>query len=256
MTAERRSRAETPLSRDRIVQTALGIVDRDGLDALSMRRLGAELGVDPMAIYYHVPNKDALLDAIVEAVMSEIDLTFDDASLPTEDPVVGAARAYLDAMLAHVNALPIVLSRGPSTPVALRPVELLIRILRDARAAAQQRHGRHECDRGRGPGIVAMVARTTGRRRPRPRTRRPRPTASLPTSSRTYASPSCARRLPARGLRVRRASARSRASRQRRGQGVARAAPRRAGSRGPAVGRASGYCRPDHHRHHAGQRAA
>src|SRR5208337_4377183 len=58
-----------PLERERIVQTALELVDRDGLDALSMRRLGAELGVDPMAIYYHIPNKQALLEAIVEAVM-------------------------------------------------------------------------------------------------------------------------------------------------------------------------------------------
>ncbi len=132
MTAARKKSPDTPLTRERIVSTALTIVDRDGLDALSMRRLGAELDVDPMAIYYYIPNKDALLDAIVEAVMAEIDLTFDDASLPAEERIVGAASAYRDAMLAHVNALPIIMSRGPSTPVALRPVELLIGILRDA----------------------------------------------------------------------------------------------------------------------------
>jgi len=51
---------------------------------------------------------------------------------PPEERVMGAARAYRDAMLAHVNALPIVLVRGPVTPVALRPVELLIGILREA----------------------------------------------------------------------------------------------------------------------------
>jgi AcrR family transcriptional regulator len=107
-------------------------VDREGLAALSMRRLGSELGVDPMAIYYHVPNKDALLDAIVEAVMTEIDLTCDDPSAPPEERALGAARAYRDVMLAHANALPIVLSRGPATPAALRPVELLVGILRDA----------------------------------------------------------------------------------------------------------------------------
>jgi AcrR family transcriptional regulator len=130
--AARRKSPDTPLTRERIVGEALALVDREGLGALSMRRLGAELGVDPMAVYYHIPNKDALLDAIVEAVMADIDLDIDRPSDPAEERIVAAARAYRDAMLAHVNALPIVLSRGPRTPVAMRPVELLIGILRDA----------------------------------------------------------------------------------------------------------------------------
>ena len=121
-----------PLSRERIVKAAMAIVDREGLKELSMRRLGHRLGVDPMAVYYHVPNKEALLDAIVEAVMGEIDLSRDDRSRSTEERVLVAARAYRDAMLAHRNALPIILSRGPRTPVALRPVELLVGIFREA----------------------------------------------------------------------------------------------------------------------------
>ena len=120
------------LTRERIVQAALDIVDREGLRGLSMRRLGAELGVDPMAAYYHVPNKEALLDAIVEAVMAEIDLAGDDPSAPPEERILIAARAYRDVLLAHASAVPIVLSRGPSTPQAMRPVELLTGILRDA----------------------------------------------------------------------------------------------------------------------------
>ena len=110
------------LTRERIVSSALALVDREGLSALSMRRLGAELGVDPMAVYYYVPNKDALLDAIVEAVMGEIDLGIDDKSASPEDRIMCAARAYRDVMLAHANALPAVLSRGPRTPGAMRPV--------------------------------------------------------------------------------------------------------------------------------------
>jgi AcrR family transcriptional regulator len=132
MAVARKKAPGTPLTRERIVRSALAIVDGDGLGALSMRRLGSELGVDPMAVYYHVPNKDALLDAIVEAVMAEIDLADDDPAAPAEERILCAARAYRDAMLAHANALPIVLSRGPRTPVAMRPVELLIGILRDA----------------------------------------------------------------------------------------------------------------------------
>jgi len=133
--APRRKRREgpgTPLKREQIVATALALVDREGLRALSMRRLGAELGVDPMAIYYHLPNKQALLDAIVEAVMAEIDLSVDHRAEPPEERIMCAARAYRDTMLAHANALPIVLTRGPATPNAMRPVELLIGILRDA----------------------------------------------------------------------------------------------------------------------------
>jgi AcrR family transcriptional regulator len=121
-----------PLQREQIVRTALALVDRDGLKALSMRRLGAELGVDPMAVYYHLPNKQALLDAIVEAVMASIDLTIDNPKASPENRILAAACAYRDALLAHVNALPILLGHGPATPAAMRPVELLIGILRDA----------------------------------------------------------------------------------------------------------------------------
>lgn len=129
---KRRTGPPEPLERERIVRTALALVDREGLSALSMRRLGAELGVDPMAVYYHIPNKHALLHAIVEAVMAEIDLSVDHPAEPPEERVLSAAHAYRDAMVAHVNALPILLSHGPSTEAALRPVELLIGILRDA----------------------------------------------------------------------------------------------------------------------------
>jgi len=128
----RREGSPTPLQREQIVTAALHIVDRHGLNALSMRRLGAELGVDPMAVYYHLPNKQALLDAIVEAVMGSIDLTVDNPAKPPEERVLAAAHAYRDVLLAHVNALPILLAHGPVTPVAMRPVELLIGILRDA----------------------------------------------------------------------------------------------------------------------------
>jgi TetR/AcrR family transcriptional regulator, tetracycline repressor protein len=139
--APRRARREgpaTPLSREGIVTTALRLVDREGLQALSMRRLGAALGVDPMAVYYHLPNKEALLDAIVEAVMAEIDLTLDDPLETPETRILVAARAYRDAMLAHRNALPIVLARGPATEVALRPVELLLGVLRAAGLPPEQ----------------------------------------------------------------------------------------------------------------------
>jgi AcrR family transcriptional regulator len=60
------------LTRQRILAAALKLIDSFGLDALSMRRLGSELGVDPMSIYHHIPNKDALLHAVVEDVFARM----------------------------------------------------------------------------------------------------------------------------------------------------------------------------------------
>ena len=185
----RRSRASASCA------TALALVDRDGLKALSMRRLGAELGVDPMAVYYHVPNKDALLDAIVEAVMADIDLDVDDPADPAEERILCAARAYRDAMLAHANALPIVLSRGPRTPASMRPVELLIGILRDAGLPPSRAMAGMNAIAATVRGTIAMVADDSlQRRRPRPRSSRRWRTSSRPTSSPTCAKRPCARR--------------------------------------------------------------
>jgi TetR/AcrR family transcriptional regulator, tetracycline repressor protein len=119
-----------PLSRRRIVDTAISLVDAEGLEALTMRRLGAELGMDPMAVYHYLPNKAALLDAVVEAVMAEIDMGVDDPSEPAEERLVRAARAYAVVLVRHRNALPLLLVRGPATPAALAPVELMVAILR------------------------------------------------------------------------------------------------------------------------------
>lgn len=63
-----------PLSRAVVLQSALGLADREGLDALSMRRLGQTLKVEAMSLYNHVSSKDDLLDGIVDLVLSEMEL--------------------------------------------------------------------------------------------------------------------------------------------------------------------------------------
>jgi AcrR family transcriptional regulator len=68
-----RTAAGGRLSRAVVVDAALRIVDRDGLDGVSMRRLAAAIGATPMALYRHVPNKAALLDALVAAVLSRLE---------------------------------------------------------------------------------------------------------------------------------------------------------------------------------------
>jgi AcrR family transcriptional regulator len=76
MAAPRSNRAERriPLTRQRVLQTALGLADQGGLESLSMRKLGQELGVEAMALYHHFANKDEVLDGIVDLVFAEIEL--------------------------------------------------------------------------------------------------------------------------------------------------------------------------------------
>jgi AcrR family transcriptional regulator len=63
-----------PLSRQRVLETAIRLADHGGLGSLSMRKLGQELGVEAMALYYYFANKDEVLDGIVDLVFSEIEL--------------------------------------------------------------------------------------------------------------------------------------------------------------------------------------
>lgn len=126
-------KANTPtLTRSQIVTAAMSIVDRDGLDALSMRRLATDLGVGTMSLYYHVPDKSALYDLILDAGMSEVDLSADDPGAPVETRVLGVAHAMRDALLNHPRAAIIAMSRSMRTPAQLRPVEKLLQILLDA----------------------------------------------------------------------------------------------------------------------------
>jgi AcrR family transcriptional regulator len=62
-----------PLSRERVLETAVALADRHGLDWLSMRKLAEELGVAAMTLYYYVPNKDELIDGMIDLVFAEIE---------------------------------------------------------------------------------------------------------------------------------------------------------------------------------------
>src|ERR671933_1997998 len=63
-----------PLNRRRVLEAAVRFADREGLESLTMRRLGAELGVEAMSLYNHVPNKSALLDGMVEVLLNELEV--------------------------------------------------------------------------------------------------------------------------------------------------------------------------------------
>ena len=72
MQATGQVRRRVPLSRERVLHTAIRLADQGGIESLSMRRLGQELGVEAMALYYHVASKDEVLDGIVDLVFDEI----------------------------------------------------------------------------------------------------------------------------------------------------------------------------------------
>ena len=67
-------RARQRLSRERVLNAAVGVADAGGLGALTIRSLAQELGAKPMSVYYHVAGKEAILDGIVDVVFGEIDL--------------------------------------------------------------------------------------------------------------------------------------------------------------------------------------
>src|SRR5579875_2585707 len=75
-----RREGRAPLSRDAIVDAALRVLDAEGMDGLSMRRVGEELGAGAASIYWHVQNKDELLQLVFERVISEIELPVPDPS--------------------------------------------------------------------------------------------------------------------------------------------------------------------------------
>ncbi len=129
MPATRRGPA-TPLSRQRIVDAALTVIDRDGLEALSMRKLGAELGVEAMALYHHFPNKDALLDAVVDTVLTPAEAY--DPALAWPDALRWGARSLRAAADAHPGVVPLVATRPPRAPGSLAWVEGPLATLRGA----------------------------------------------------------------------------------------------------------------------------
>ncbi|MEZ0093058.1 TetR/AcrR family transcriptional regulator [Streptacidiphilus sp. EB129] len=109
------ARPRSPLlSRERIVAAALDLVDGEGLAALSTRRLAAVLGVSGPSLYNHFATKDALLDAVVDEVLGEVDLamwTGTDAG-SWAAALTDWARSYRAALVAHPNLVP-VLAQGP-----------------------------------------------------------------------------------------------------------------------------------------------
>jgi AcrR family transcriptional regulator len=107
------------ITRDVILAAALELIDRDGADALSMRKLARALDRDPMILYRHAPSKAALLDGVTETVLAE--LRVDPADPDWAAQLRAVARSYRALALAHPNVVPLLVTRPLATPLALRP---------------------------------------------------------------------------------------------------------------------------------------
>ncbi|MDB1089082.1 TetR/AcrR family transcriptional regulator C-terminal domain-containing protein [Streptomyces sp. ACA25] len=100
------------LTRDRIVATALRLVDAEGLQAVSTRRLAAELGVSGPSLYHHFRTKDDILDAVADTVCAPVEVAMFDNGSPWPAALVEWARSYRAALRAHPHIVPY-LAQGP-----------------------------------------------------------------------------------------------------------------------------------------------
>jgi AcrR family transcriptional regulator len=155
----RRQAGRPPVtSRTEVLETALRIVDEQGLERLTMRRLGAELGVDPMTVYHHVPDKAALFDGLIERVFAEIRIPN-----PTGDwkhdlrAIVVQART---ALLAHPHTVILLGTRPPISEPAFALVEAITAILLDGGFAEEQAADGFDCA---GRMLIGHTLAETGR---------------------------------------------------------------------------------------------
>jgi AcrR family transcriptional regulator len=133
-----RTAQRSPLTRERVLRTAMDLADRDGLDALTMRALADELGVEAMSLYYHLPNKSAILDGVVEVAFEEIEREVGglDAATADADPatwtvalrerILGARRV----LLRHPWVPVVMESRATFGPTMARYVDGIVGLMR------------------------------------------------------------------------------------------------------------------------------
>jgi len=128
--ATKRSQRRVPLTRERVLGAALKLADQGGIESLSMRKLGHELGVEAMAVYYHFANKDEVLDGIVDLVFSEIDLPAGGADWKTA--MRQRALSVRDVLSRHRWAIGLMESRANPGPANLLHHDAVIGSLRAA----------------------------------------------------------------------------------------------------------------------------
>jgi AcrR family transcriptional regulator len=120
----------TPLTRERVLDAAVALADREGVGSLSMRRLARELGVEAMSLYHHVPGKQALLDGMVDLVFGEIELPAADGDWKAA--MRRRAVSAREALGRHPWAISLMESRRTPGPANLRHHDAVLGCLRRA----------------------------------------------------------------------------------------------------------------------------
>jgi AcrR family transcriptional regulator len=135
----------TPLTRDRILDAALRLVDEGGLESLTMRKLGQELGVEAMSLYNHVTNKDDVIGGILDRVAHEIEPP--SATEAWDAAIRASAISAHQALRRHPWAPGLMMSPAHIIPERIRYMELLLGKLRDAGFSSDQTyHAYHVLD--------------------------------------------------------------------------------------------------------------
>jgi AcrR family transcriptional regulator len=129
------SPTRTPLSRDRILATALALADEHGVEALTMRRLGDELGFEAMSLYRHVANKDDLLDGMLDLVLAETEPPAGDGDWA--DAVRRSAISVHDALGRHPWATRLLMGPQHVRPPRIAYMNTLLGRLRAAGFSAE-----------------------------------------------------------------------------------------------------------------------
>jgi AcrR family transcriptional regulator len=127
---EQNLRRRAPLSRERVLRAAIALADTGGIESLSMRRLGQELGVEAMSLYNHVANKDDILDGMVDLVFGEIALP--EAQGDWKPAMRRRAISAHEALLRHAWAPSLMQSRTKPGPATMRHHDSVLGSLRTA----------------------------------------------------------------------------------------------------------------------------
>jgi AcrR family transcriptional regulator len=120
----------TPLSRERVLRAAVALADRSGIEALTMRRLAQELGVEAMSLYNHIANKDDILDGIIDLVFDEIELPTGEAGW--KPAMRQRAISARQALHRHPWATGLMESRRTPGPANIGHHDAVLGILRNA----------------------------------------------------------------------------------------------------------------------------
>jgi AcrR family transcriptional regulator len=133
-----------PLNRERILETAVAFADEQGIDALSMRKLGQSVGYEAMSLYNHVTNKDDLLDGMLDLVLAEMEPPAQDGGLPA---IRAAALSAHEALKRHPWAAGLLMAPARVRPARLEFMDGLLGALRNAGFSAKTTyHAYHALD--------------------------------------------------------------------------------------------------------------